>query len=788
MARIPALWSDLDAKPAPAGLGSTEGCQRVVETLSGLLRAQPVAVVQSGTGGLHPYWRVERYPAQEHARAVRLLRRWGVLVRTVATEAGGGADNVFDPTRVLRVPGTTNLKPGGGPVTVAFTEDDGGVPDEVTLDALEEALDLAGVRDEPTDGGDEIIAPMATWVASSETCSYLQAMIDGWATDRPAGGRHQWLVSQATRLAVARRLGCIAHEDVAGAQRALGQAFRRIIATVAPVRELNGPLEVSAILQWGVHRAETMDDEHARADLGNHEHDDDDDGEDDEEALDPVTGEVLGDIPHSTIIPLTVGSTRAFPVHVLPEAMAAAVREVATAVQADPAVPATAFLGAAAGVLGVWTRVVITETWTRYANLYLTVVAESGDAKSPGLGPALEPLKVLAEQLAATADDEKRRARVLLPVLKKDLEGLQRSKTPSSVNDMLILQEQIDDAEAVLAIDARAFVDDVTPERLAQLLADNNQVMTGWNDEGALLSHMLGLYSNNPNMGIFLKAWDASHISVDRKGSNGTPGAAINLPEPRLNVMASVQGVVIEKLGADRELIDRGVVGRLLISWPPSTAGTRFLSGRESVPYRAVPAWNAQLAAMISTDVVEVVFNTEAQEVFLAWHDRVEAGLPSGRAYGDIKLFAVKIRDAVPRFAGLFARLEGRRIVGADLVSRAIELGDYYLTHSAAVVESWSRSDTAVARKVLAKLQRKPAVIRCDQCPAGDTAYVFHVRDANRWVRVPADDVIGALEVLEQHGYVKPADPEVGFGDGRKRVGKRSPHVFANPAMFVGGC
>lgn len=201
IARIPALLADLDAKAAPAGLGSPDGCARVVEALSGILRAQPVAVVGSGTGGLHPYWRLE-YASRDHVRAVRLLRRWGVLVRAVAAASGGGADNVFDAARVLRVPGTRNLKADGGTVTVTFTEDDAGTElDVLTLDQVEEALDLAGVRDEPIRDSAGPTTPMAEWATSTSTCSYTRRMIDGWATDRPAGGRHQWLLGQAVRLA-----------------------------------------------------------------------------------------------------------------------------------------------------------------------------------------------------------------------------------------------------------------------------------------------------------------------------------------------------------------------------------------------------------------------------------------------------------------------------------------------------------------------------------------------------------------------------------------------------------
>lgn len=497
--------------------------------------------------------------------------------------------------------------------------------------------------------------------------------------------------------------------------------------------------------------------------------------------------DTLADIARDVIVPLSVGSDAAFPVDALPKGMAAAVREVADAVQVDPAIPATAFLGAAAGAVGAHTRVVITETWSRWANLYLAVVADSGDGKSPGFAPALAPLESIGERLREEADEAKRRAHVMLPMLRQQLASMQKGN--GLLADMLVLQEQVEEAEGDIARDARAVVDDVTPERLAQLLADNGGVLTAWNDEGALLGHMLGLYAQTPNLDVFLKAWDGSTLTIDRKGGNGTPGAALVVKAPRLTVVSAVQPAVVARLGEPRhrDLLDRGVVGRLLIAWPASTAGKRMLSGRAQAPYRAVPAWNATLAGMATAEACEVVFAPDAQRAFLVWHDRVESALPLGRAYGEVRPFAVKVRDAVPRLAGLFARLEGRRIVGTDDVSRAVALGEYYLTHAGAVVESWAGGSVGVARRILAAVHAKvptgEGVTRCSECPDGPA---FHVRDAARWVRrVPTEELTAALEVLEQHGYVRPLDPEEGYGAAGRKVGKKSPHVVVNPRMFV---
>ena len=268
IARIPALWCDLDAKPAPAGMGSTAGCIEVAAEISKTLRAGPAAMVASGTGGLHVYWRLARYPEAEHPRAVGLLRRFGILVQVVARAAGGGADNVFDPARIMRVPGTTNLKPGGGPVTATFPADNGAEPDELTLDDLEDALNVAGIPAAPVAEETDPVAER-DWPAGTTTCGYVQAMVTGWATDVPRAGRHQWLLNQSARLAAAARLGCITPNDRRAAETTLAARFNQICATIGEPRQVPAT-EVPAALLFGVATVESKPLDAVHAELGNH--------------------------------------------------------------------------------------------------------------------------------------------------------------------------------------------------------------------------------------------------------------------------------------------------------------------------------------------------------------------------------------------------------------------------------------------------------------------------------------------------------------------------------------
>lgn len=276
VSRIPALWADLDVKPvSEGGTGSTENCRKAIHALGGLLGGrQPVAVVHSGSGGMQPYWRLEPYDPDEHPRAVRLLRWWGVVVMAVAMEMGGGADNVFDPPRILRVPGTVNRKQTGGPVTVEFIRDDNPdvEADSITLDELEECLASSGVREETPPSGsiraDDPVA-MKDW-REGRTCAYTRRMLDGWSSDVPGTSvrRRNWCLSQAVRLFSALRLGCLAGEDLLPAVHVLSERFVTLHRMAGLKPE---PREFEGILAWAQSFVEAASEDYLQDDY-RHEH------------------------------------------------------------------------------------------------------------------------------------------------------------------------------------------------------------------------------------------------------------------------------------------------------------------------------------------------------------------------------------------------------------------------------------------------------------------------------------------------------------------------------------
>ena len=150
----------------------------MVAELSTILNTRPSAIVLSGNG-LQPYWPIEDVVTGLDAMA--LLRRWGRLVRHVASKHGGKVDSVYDLTRILRIPGSLNHKDSPAKSVVCLT-DTGYALGASDIDAALTEYNVPELPEDRQQLGD-VVAPIAEWAFRDRTCSYVNQMVAAWATD-----------------------------------------------------------------------------------------------------------------------------------------------------------------------------------------------------------------------------------------------------------------------------------------------------------------------------------------------------------------------------------------------------------------------------------------------------------------------------------------------------------------------------------------------------------------------------------------------------------------------------
>lgn len=279
--RLAALWVDADYKLTGWTPGAEpEGAQDLLgdlrsrlETLLGV----PTGFITYSGNGEHWIWLLEPSEQTRHEHKEKdcllcdgVLNPWHLVVNQEAANLGlATPDNVHDIARVLRAPGSYNLKQKPGRQT--FT---------LRADRLQ-YLDIADAKRVITAALVKPVSKQAApavrprvdadyWEPNSrqEPCNYVQCMVEAWSGDAPATGRHNWLISQAYRLAAAEQLGCLGGE-VRQAENTLEAAFMNAIAGD---RQPSPPDEFTRALADARTKTRGKTESELRAELGDHNH------------------------------------------------------------------------------------------------------------------------------------------------------------------------------------------------------------------------------------------------------------------------------------------------------------------------------------------------------------------------------------------------------------------------------------------------------------------------------------------------------------------------------------
>lgn len=200
------IWADLDAEPGKCGDLAT--CGAILSDLEGMLGRRATWLTRTGHG-LQPVWRMDEHDGTPVDEQVSLLKRFGVLVATVAESHGAQADSVFDAARILRAPGGTNWKIPEEPVPVGFSP---GSPGRTPWSVLRGVLDANGVPEVREAAGEALVLDPAWWT-DGEPCRAAREALDR-AAGEFGGERHPKVLISTTALA---RLGEQGHQGTKAA-------------------------------------------------------------------------------------------------------------------------------------------------------------------------------------------------------------------------------------------------------------------------------------------------------------------------------------------------------------------------------------------------------------------------------------------------------------------------------------------------------------------------------------------------------------------------------------------
>jgi hypothetical protein len=184
---------------------------------------------------------------------------------------------------------------------------------------------------------------------------------------------------------------------------------------------------------------------------------------------------------------------------------------------------------------------------------------------------------------------------------------------------------------------------------------------------------------------LFNTLWDGEPIRRRRVQTGST-----FLPGRRCSAHIMLQPVVADELLGDDMLDGMGMLARMLVVAPDSTAGTRMFKDRDASAALALADYDTRLRQLLeappslkgnSDDVLDpepLECSAEARELWIVFHDFAEAAIGDGGEWRGIRAFGAKAAEHAGRLAAVLAAYAGEHDVSAEMMACGINLAQHY--------------------------------------------------------------------------------------------------------------
>ena len=383
--------------------------------------------------------------------------------------------------------------------------------------------------------------------------------------------------------------------------------------------------------------------------------------------------------PDLTSIPSPLPEAPPFPVEALPDAARAFVEGAAEAIGCTVDLIAAPVLAVLSAGIGASRVVEIKRSWREGVTLFIAVVAEAGDKKTPAANAAKRP--VMRRQAEQRSEFKVKKAEYEHE-LREWKADCQRARKDSEAEPPPPVETTME----------RVYADDTTVEALVVILEVNPRGILNYKDE--LTGWIAGLDQyKGGGKGNDRQFWLSIHtntpVVVDRKSRQGDP---VYLDRPFVTLAGGIQPAMLPKLGGSME---DGLLDRFLFAYPHHSQTD--LSEIELEPGTEVAFANLY-DSLCSLRMIEDVatglyhpkvipMSPEAKRRFKEIHDSI--GRESRQAG-----FPARLRGVWAKMRGYLARIslilalcrcaEGREVeqVEEEDVENAAKIITYFQVHA----------------------------------------------------------------------------------------------------------
>lgn len=387
-----------------------------------------------------------------------------------------------------------------------------------------------------------------------------------------------------------------------------------------------------------------------------------------------------------------------FPIEALPPWMRDQVRHVAYDLQVDASLPACLGLGALSTVTIANLDVYLEHAnWKQPANLFIVVAMDPSAGKSPAKAAMFAAVEDLERVRMNIAEAAVIKQESLERVWDKKMKGVQDRMSKTTGDDYRAAESDLFDlidekTRYETVANGRLLVDDCTAEALAIVMKGAGGAIAQVSAEGGLFDRIGGVYNDGQaNLDLYLEGWSGGRFQQDRVTRD-----AIVIPRANLVVVCTVQPSVLDDIGANRAMNNRGLIPRFLICTPPSNVGYRNRRQASQANPAVATAYAAHLrdiADRSKSRPIHLTVSAEAASLFADWDQEHEDQLQPGGQYELQATFVGKLRANVLRIAALLHVAHGQDrvtdVISAGTMQDAITIGDYFLEHTMALNDRW---------------------------------------------------------------------------------------------------
>lgn len=461
-----------------------------------------------------------------------------------------------------------------------------------------------------------------------------------------------------------------------------------------------------------------------------------------------------------------------FPEDLLPGFLGDQVRWTARATETPIELGAMLGLAVASASIAGCVEVSAEPGYTEPVNIYTAPTMESGNRKTRVLNAMLQPFLDFEKAEVDRLAPEIARLTGKRKTLEAQIEKMRREAAKSPRDDTISKIEELEANLPVVPARPRLWTQDVTPEQLAVMMAEQGERIAIFSDEGGIFDLLAGRYSKGvPNLDLFLQAHAGMPIRVDRKS-----GPPVFMHHPTLMVGISPQPDVLQALKDKPGFRGRGLLARFLYALPASPLGYRSLTPLP-VPADVTTAYHHGIRALLlRKDPVRLVLGQGAYASWKEFQRGTEVMMRDGGILYHLRDWGSKLPGAALRVAGILHSVlsvgdQRGATIEDDAMEPSLRLATLLIGHALAVFDLMQRDnvvDDAVS--VLGWLrENKKSAFTQREC--------FCARQS-RFGRV--DALQPALALLEQHRFIKPAQKD-------KVSHRPSRKYLVNPAVHRAG-